>query len=54
MIEVTFAIVGGVNLGLERSWQVVEDLIKKYPKATWKRIINRKKQKAKYIIEIEE
>jgi len=38
IIEVSFGLVGGINFGLERSWSIVEDLIKKYPHATWKRI----------------
>lgn len=52
--EISFAIIGGVNFGLERSWKVVEELLKKYPYATWKKIVNRKKGKGKYIIEVNE
>ncbi|MBR9705830.1 hypothetical protein GOV14_02225 [Candidatus Pacearchaeota archaeon] len=52
IIEVSFALVGGLNFGLERSWETVSDLIKRYPRATWKKIIDRKKNKCKYLVEI--
>jgi len=51
--EISFVLVGGINLGLESSWKIVEDLIKKYPYATWRKIVNRRKNKVKYIIEVE-
>lgn len=54
IIEVSFGLVGGVNFALEKSWEIVNDLIKKYPYATWNKIINRKEGKGKYIIEINE
>lgn len=54
IIEITFALVGGVNLGLDRSYQLIEDIIKRYPKATWKRLVNRKKMNGKYIITIDD
>ncbi len=50
--EISFAIVGGMNLGLEKSWKMVDSIIKRYPHATWKKIIDRKKGKGKYIIKI--
>jgi hypothetical protein len=53
IIELSFALVGGVNFGLEKSWKIVETLIKKYPQATWKKIVNSRKGKGKYIVEIE-
>ena len=53
IIELTFAVVGGANLGLERSWKAVESLLKKYPQATWKKIVDWKNGKGKYIIEID-
>jgi len=53
IIELSFVIVGGANLGLEKSWNVVEQLMKRYPQATWKKIINWKRGKGKYIIEID-
>ena len=52
-IEIWFGIIGGINFGMEKSWALVESLIKKYPSATWRRIINRKKGEGKYIVEVE-
>jgi len=53
IIEVSFGLVGGVNFGLEKSWNTIETLIRKYPHATWKKIVNWKKGKGKYIVEID-
>ena len=53
ILELSFAVVGGTNLGLERSWEFIQALMKKYPHATWRRIINWKKGKGKYIVEID-
>lgn len=53
IIEMSFAVVGGVNLGLERSWNIVDCLLKKYPHATWKKIVNLKKGIGKYIVRID-
>lgn len=53
IIELSFGIVGGINFGLEESWRVIEGLMRKYPQATWRKIINRKKGEGKYIVEIE-
>lgn len=53
IIELSFAIVGGANLGLERSWKVVEQLMKRYPQATWKKIVDWKEGRGKYIVEID-
>jgi len=53
IIELSFVLIGGVNLGLERQWNFVETIMKKYPKASWKKIVNFKKGKGKYIIEVE-
>jgi len=53
IIEVSFGLVGGVNFGLEKSWSTVEILIRKYPHATWKKIVNWKKDRGKYVIEID-
>ncbi|MDD5193419.1 MAG: hypothetical protein PHF67_02420 [Candidatus Nanoarchaeia archaeon] len=53
ILELSFAIVGGANLGLEKSWGFIQNLMKKYPHATWKRIINWKKGQGKYIVEID-
>ena len=52
IIELSFAMVGGVNFGLENSWTVVDNLLKKYPQATWKRIINARKGIGKYVVKI--
>jgi hypothetical protein len=51
IIEISFAVVGGLNFGLERSWNRVKDILTKYPSATWKKILNRKGE-GKYIVEI--
>ena len=53
IIEVSFGLVGGINFGLEKSWNVVKGLMRKYPDATWKRIINKRKNKGKYLVEID-
>ena len=50
IIEMSFALVGGVNFGLEKNWKIVEGLIRKYPHATWKRVIDFKKGVGKYIV----
>jgi len=52
IIELSYAMVGGVNLGLERSWKVVEGILRKYPHATWKRIVNINKGIGKYVVMI--
>ncbi len=54
IFEISFVMVGGINFGLEKSWGVVEELLKKYPYATWTKIVNWKRGKGKYIIEINE
>ena len=53
IIEVSFGLAGGINFGLEMSWEIVEKIIKKYPNATWKRIINWKDNKGKYLVKID-
>jgi hypothetical protein len=50
--EISFAVIGGVNITLENKWKIIERLIKKYPQATWKKIIDLKKGRGKYIIQI--
>jgi hypothetical protein len=52
IIEVSFGLAGGINFALEKSWKVVDGLIKKYPGATWRRIVDRKKKEGKYIVEL--
>ena len=52
IFEVSFMIVGGMNLGLEKSWKLIEDLMRRYPGATWKKRINWKKGEGKYIVEV--
>ena len=49
--EVSFALIGGINFGLEKSWKMIEELIKKYPDATWRKKINWKKKEGRYIID---
>ena len=53
ILELSFGLVGGMNLGLERYWDVVDNIMKKYPHASWKKIIDWKHKRGKYIIEIE-
>jgi hypothetical protein len=53
ILELSFVLVGGANLGLEKYWPQIEKLMKKYPGATWKKVVDWKKGKGKYIIEIE-
>ena len=53
IIEVSFALVGGLNLGLERSWDSVKNILQKYPSATWKKVIDNKQQKGKYLIRVD-
>ena len=52
IIEVSFFLIGGVNFGLERSWTVVDGIMKKYPTASWKKIVNWKKGQGKYVVQI--
>lgn len=52
IIELSFALVGGVNFGLERKWNIVQDIMKKYPHATWRKIVNMRKGIGKYVIRI--
>ena len=52
IIEVSFAMIGGVNFGLEKSWNIVRGIIRKYPNATWRRIVNRKQKRGKYLVEL--
>jgi hypothetical protein len=49
-IIISFALVGGINFGLEKSWRIVEGLLKKYPEATWKKIVGR--ETGQYIVDI--
>lgn len=53
IIEVSFALVGGVNFGLERSWNIVDNILRKYPHATWKKIVNWKRGRGKYVVKID-
>jgi len=52
IIKLSFGLIGGLNFGLEKSWKMVEGLLKKYPHATWRKAINWKKNKGEYIVEI--
>jgi len=53
IIEISFAVVGGINFGLEKSWSLIKDIMIKYPHATWKKITNLRKGTGKYVIEID-
>jgi len=52
IIEISFGLIGGMNLGLEKSWKIIEDILIKYPGATWKKRINMKRGEGRYIVEI--
>ncbi|MBT3691472.1 hypothetical protein HOG16_04490 [Candidatus Woesearchaeota archaeon] len=52
IIELSFVLVGGVNLGLERQWKIVKGLLERYPRANWTRRINARKGTGKYIVKI--
>ena len=53
IFEISFVMIGGINLGLEKSWAMVDNLLKKYPGAIWKKSIDNKTKKGKYIVEID-
>lgn len=53
IIEISFGLVGGINFGLEKSLDMIKEIMIKYPHAVWKKIINRKKGEGKYIVMIE-
>jgi len=53
ILEISFGLVGGVNFALEESWNLVKDIMTKYPQATWKRIVNLKKGNGKYVVEVD-
>ncbi len=53
IFELPFTLIGGINLGLENSFEFIKSLLEKYPHADWKKIINKKKKKGKYIIKID-
>ena len=52
IFEVSFMLAGGINLGLEKSWKLVEDLMQKYPGAKWKKRVNPKKGEGTYIVTV--
>lgn len=52
IIELSFALVGGAHLGLEKSWKFIESIMKKYPDAKWKKVVDYEHKKGKYIVEI--
>lgn len=52
ILEISFGLIGGVNFALEESWNLIKNIMSKYPDATWTKIINWKKGKGKYIVEI--
>jgi len=53
ILEISFGLAGGVNFALEESWGLIKNIISKYPEATWKKIIDSRKGKGKYIIKID-
>ena len=52
IIEISFGLAGGVNFALEKSWNIIKDIMTKYPQATWKKITDIKKGVGAYIVEI--
>jgi hypothetical protein len=52
IIELSFVLVGGTNLALEKNWETVQNIMNKYPQATWRKIVYWKKGIGKYIIKI--
>jgi len=52
IIEISFGLAGGVNFALEKSWDIIKDIMIKYPQATWEKIVDLKKGVGKYIIQI--
>lgn len=53
IIELSFALIGGTHIGLEKSWKVVEMIMKRYPQAIWKKEIDWEHKKGKYVVEID-
>ena len=53
IIEISFALAGGINFGLEKSLSLIKEIMIKYPHAVWKKVVNRKKGLGKYIIEVD-
>jgi hypothetical protein len=49
----SFVLVGGVNFGLERKYNIISEIMKKYPHATWRKIVNTSKGIGKYVVRIE-
>ncbi|MEM0465130.1 MAG: hypothetical protein QXW97_00310 [Candidatus Pacearchaeota archaeon] len=54
IIKLSFVLIGGANLALEKKWGIIEHIIKNYPQATWRKIVNWKKGVVKYIIDLKE
>lgn len=53
ILELSFVLVGGANLGLEKSWPIIERIMKRYPYATWRKIVDWNKGIGKYVVEID-
>jgi len=53
IIEISFGLIGGVNFALEESWDLIKNIMSKYPGATWKKKVDMKKGKGKYVIKID-
>lgn len=53
ILELSFGFVGGINLGLEKSWKVIYNIMRRYPNATWEKIVDWNTGKGKYIVEIQ-
>lgn len=53
ILEISFGLIGGVNFALEESWGLIRNILSKYPNATWKKIVDIKRGKGKYVVEID-
>lgn len=53
ILELSFGLIGGAHIGLEKSWKFVEGIMKKYPWAKWEKEIDWENKTGKYVIEID-
>lgn len=52
ILELSFVLIGGTHIGLEKSWEVVESIMKKYHGAKWEKEIDWENKRGKYVVEI--
>lgn len=53
ILEISFGVIGGVNFALEESWGLIKNILSKYPDAIWRKTVDRRKGKGKYVVEID-